>query len=66
MVQGEAARPVGVVFAVLPDHVLLTALTPTALPRLVVMLVKSVLTAASTLITVPAVGADLAVIVVPV
>jgi hypothetical protein len=61
IVQAEAPDPVPEVLAVLPDHVLLVVPTLAALPRLVVTLVKSVLTADKTLMTVPTVGAVLAV-----
>jgi hypothetical protein len=66
MVQAACPEPVAVVLLVVPENVPTSVPDAAALPRLFVILVKSVLIAANTAIVCPAVGADLAVIVVPV
>jgi len=64
MVQALVPVPVLVVFAIEPVQELLCVPTDAALPRLVVTELISVATLAKMLIMVPAVGADLVVIVV--
>jgi len=64
MVQAFCPEPVPVVFEVVPENTPYSVPDATALPRLVVTLVISVLNADKIPIVVPAVGADLAVIAV--
>ena len=59
MVQADCPDPVAVVLLVVPEKVPNCVPELAALPRLVVQLVISVLTAGKMLITVPVVGADL-------
>lgn len=66
IVQAVLPVPVVVVLEVLPVNVLLVVPDDTALPRMVLMLVISVLILASTWIKLPVTGAVLEVIVVPV
>jgi hypothetical protein len=66
MVQAACPEPVAVVLLVVPENVPTSVPDAAALPRLVVMFVRSVLIAAKTEIVLPATGAVLEVIVVPV
>jgi hypothetical protein len=66
IVQADCPDPVAEVLLVVPENVPYSVPDATALPRLVVMLVRSVFNAARILIVLPAVGADLLVIDVPV
>ena len=59
--QAACPEPVAVVLLVVPENTPYSVPDAAALPRLVVTLVKSALSAAKILITVPVVGADLAV-----
>jgi hypothetical protein len=58
MVHVTPADPVAVVLLVVPEKVPYSVPDTTALPRFVVQLVKSALTAGNIAITAPAVGAD--------
>ena len=66
IVQADCPDPVAAVCEVVPENVPYSVPDATALPRLVVMLVRSVFNAAKMLMVCPAVGALLDVIVVPV
>ena len=66
MVQAACPEPVAVVLLVVPENVPTSVPDAAALPRLLVILVRSVLSAAKILMVLPATGAVLAVIVVPV
>jgi len=66
MVQAACAAPVAVVLLVVPENVPYSVPEAAALPRLVVTLVRSALSAAKMPIVCPEVGADLAVSVVEV
>jgi len=66
MVQAACPEPVAVVLLVVPENVPTSVPDAAALPRLLVMLVRSVLSAAKILMVLPATGATLEVMAVPV
>ena len=66
IVQADCPDPVALVLLVVPENVPYSVPDAAALPRLVVMLVRSVFNAARMSMVCPAVGADLLVIAVPV
>ena len=66
MVQAACPEPVAVVLLVVPENVPTSVPDAAALPRFVVMLVRSVLSAAKILMVLPATGGVLEVMAVPV